>query len=920
MWSSAERELAAVLVCGEPGIGKSALIRKFESDASAHDTDAFVLHGNCHEREAVPYKTLDGIMDALSERLTRMPNADVAAVLPTRPSILAQLFPVMGRVPLVGSARRESIESDPLQARQRGIRALRDLFTRLALRYRTILSIDDLQWADDDGLLVLEELLRQPDAPPLLFLGTIRSHARPPAASSERLLRAVPGAQVIELDRLTASEALELASDLLAGGVDVHPLAQRIADEAGRHPLFVEELARQLKRSPNDANQARLDEAIGTRIDQLDPASRQVVELVVIATRPVPRATISSAAKLEGAQFRRSVATLRASNLVRTEGGDPGDTIEPYHDLVREAAVGRLDVQRKRDLHAALAATLEAGPSVNPEELATHWREAGDLKRAVTNAVKAGDEAARALAFDRASAWYQEALQMLPAGDSESRVVHAKLGAVLSSAGRGELAAYHFTAAADGATREERRELQRRTAEQLVRSGHFDRGIEASRRSLAEVGIKIPVTRWGAVFAFLTYDLLLRLRGLRFHERDAARVTSDSLIQLETCWSTGALLGTVGTVSGVVLVIRSLLFALRAGEPERIARSAATLASLIGLRGRPTWRRTEKLLLCASRLADRTGSRTARFYSVCGEGFALYYNGRFREAAERLRGAFDIIRDGPCELVYDRVPARLILLQSVAFLGGFRELGTLQREGLQDALARGDVLATANMRIGLANLAWLVEDRADLAEREATLGLEEWSKRGFHGEHYKAALALVHVRLYRGDFEGARAAAEQLWNQTKRSHLWSFETLRVRVLYLLGQSTLSLAELQPEGSRGLIDRAGESALRIARERSPWTTPFGRVLRAGVSHVRGDTHTAVEQLDAAAGEFARDGLRAFEAAVRERQASMKGTSEAATVLDDLWSSEGVVEPARFRNILVPTFGSRAGLPLRSPRVK
>jgi hypothetical protein len=81
----------AVFVEGESGIGKSELARQFAELVAGR---AIVLSGKCHEREAVPYKAFDEIVDALSDYLLE-PAVDVESVVPRDGSLLAKVFPVV---------------------------------------------------------------------------------------------------------------------------------------------------------------------------------------------------------------------------------------------------------------------------------------------------------------------------------------------------------------------------------------------------------------------------------------------------------------------------------------------------------------------------------------------------------------------------------------------------------------------------------------------------------------------------------------------------------------------------------------------------------------------------------------------------------------------------------------------------------
>src|SRR5262249_20372812 len=92
--SSRERG-STVIVRGKSGIGKTALIRKFLRGLG---DAAFVLEGRCYEREQVPFKMLDGIVDMLTGVIVAMPPADVDGVAPKDVGALVRLFPVMKRV------------------------------------------------------------------------------------------------------------------------------------------------------------------------------------------------------------------------------------------------------------------------------------------------------------------------------------------------------------------------------------------------------------------------------------------------------------------------------------------------------------------------------------------------------------------------------------------------------------------------------------------------------------------------------------------------------------------------------------------------------------------------------------------------------------------------------------------------------
>src|SRR5262249_49556702 len=162
----------AVLIEGESGMGKSPLLRRFLEQFSG---DALVLSGRCYERESVPYKAVDEIIDALSHHLGKLPRDVVEEILPQNVGLLAGIFPVLQKVSAIADRPRDAAEpKDPLEIRTLVFTALREILARLAAQRPVVLAIDDLQWADADGLALLAGVLRPPDPPPILFVATLR--------------------------------------------------------------------------------------------------------------------------------------------------------------------------------------------------------------------------------------------------------------------------------------------------------------------------------------------------------------------------------------------------------------------------------------------------------------------------------------------------------------------------------------------------------------------------------------------------------------------------------------------------------------------------------------------------------------------------------------------------------------------------
>ena len=321
-----------VLVVGDSGLGKSALVRELIARVLARDPNVLVLAGRCYERELLPYKALDGIVDALSQFLRKLEPEQLQSLVPAGAAILTQIFPVLGRVagladePLLGPA-------DPQERRARAFAVLRELFVRLARSYKLLLYIDDLQWADADSHLLLADLRRQPDAPALSLVVTARPGARASLEDARRL----------ELAPLSFEEARSLAGTVLGDAAAV-TLAPLIAKETNGHPLFVQALAAHAKRAGGlHGAGVRLDDALLAHVDSVDFNTRRLLELAVVATSPLTPLLAARASGQDAATISSSVSELRALRLARSSLSNELGEIAPYHDRIRATVVDELD-------------------------------------------------------------------------------------------------------------------------------------------------------------------------------------------------------------------------------------------------------------------------------------------------------------------------------------------------------------------------------------------------------------------------------------------------------------------------------------------------------------------------------------------------------------------------------------------------
>jgi len=255
-----------------------------------------------------------------------------------------------------------------------------------------IVVLDDMQWADADSLALLSALMQPPNAPAILFIVATRPNW--PGAS---LLRAW-GAEHIAVGNLAPEESTALASHLLShsGCVKslVVDLGERIASEAGGHPLFINELAEQALREGGALpNPVLLEAALWSRIERLELSGQALVKLTAVAGSSLSIRVLAEAARTTcpapAFDLLSELFALRNERLLRLDGTRGINRVEPYHDRVGAAVRARLSASERLGLHRAIATALQGYPAEDPEALAIHWQGAGEPIRATEYALAA---------------------------------------------------------------------------------------------------------------------------------------------------------------------------------------------------------------------------------------------------------------------------------------------------------------------------------------------------------------------------------------------------------------------------------------------------------------------------------------------------------------------------------------------------
>jgi hypothetical protein len=847
-----------VVVRGESRSGKSGLLRDF---AAALDMEqqrpALILRGRCHERESLPYKGLDSVIDEVSRVLIGLPIEHAArAPLPDVAALLA-VFPVLGRVPWLAAERSAVTGLHPIEARERGFAALRALLARLATDRALVVCIDDMQWSDADSGRLLGALLCEEDTPAMLVVVTDQP------------------------ENCAAGSALD----------ELHSVS-----ELSPRPVGVEEL--ELPAPAVHAGEAiALAAALERRVRELPASSRAIVEVASLAGRPLPTRLVARAAGV-GIEHHAHVKALRARGLVRTVLRGNDEWLELEHEHVSMAVRSGIAERARLEVHRRLIDVLQGEPDTTSEILIEQYAGAGEQDAAARCARSAADAALSSLAFARAARLYERALALGRFDAAARAELHRQHATALAHAGRGIESAEAFrVAAAHTADRLEAASLEVRAADQLMRNGRYREGEASLRRVYRAFGRRWPETRLGVALGIAGLLLARAARPLwpRLGTVDPQLRGLRSDVISEACEGLGNY-DTLRSIHNVLLCFDEAHGSDDARWQLRIKASAAVLRILSRSRDASSLRELEGICDAAAELDD-----AARGVIELQLALTLQVKGRASEALAVARRA---------ELHLAAVPgataalhrARTIIGAALMALGRLREARRHWHALTHAARLHGDLMTIAWVHTQPVQLAILLatQDRARLEtilERAAAL-------RASHPRYFLVGWAHAAFRLEHASYWGDPAEALEIWRAERAVLLGApFWVLTNAAVLLRARAHLLAASAAPRGLRRamLLRRAAWDAARLARQPSAYDRGAAKLLSAAVAVLRGAERSAIEQLDAAHALFEACEARLFCAAARYCKGSLLGGAEGAALqvaAIEALDAEGVVDPRRY----------------------
>ena len=891
---------ASVMVHGPSGIGKSALVQRFVETLEGEPV--LVLRSRCHEHESIPYKALDGLIDSVARHLRTMPLGLRSEVIPRGAEALGRLFPVLRALGIDDDDRNEP---DPIALRRRAFTAFCDLLDSLARRQPVVVDIDDFHWADADSIKWLTELLHPPGPPSLLIVLSFRSEEFDAKPFLRTLAERIDiGTRFsLSLSPLSPAEVDELIGSLLperGGAASLERLA--IAEASGGNPFLVDALARDAA-AGEMRGQTTLDEMLSRRLDALPPESRVFLEVLAVCGRPMQPARVFEACGYSSDE-RPLVARLRSAHLLRNSRS--ADRVEMYHDRLRETLASKISPDAARHIHDEMARILVAHGDDDPEALFEHYRAAGHLTLAATQAAAAADKASAVLAFDLAAEFYGEAINLEPASAQSARW-RADLARALENAGRPVEAAHAYLEAAGRGVSGTEIELRRKAAELLLIGGRIDHGLTVIGEVLRTVGVPLARGHVSALASLVLRRLQLHWRGLDFRPKREPQIPHEDLFRIDACWSITVGLAMVDPIRAADFNVRQLLWALAVGDPYRIARALALEGGFLVLIPVAIRRSPEELYRRAEALAGSAGQHYIGALTSLWAGIGAFLTGKWVEATERCGRAVTLLRDHCTGVTWELNLAQNFFLFSVVYRGELREAASHWRGLLQSARERGNIYLELELSTRLS-LLWLAADQPLEAEREADEAVARWSQRGFERPRYLQLLTAIQSRLYAGRPREAWELVERHQGELGRPLFRRVQHTRVEIANWRARCALAVAARGGDARR-LHAIALEQARRIERERMPWSNPFVMLIRATVAYQQDDAAAAIEGLRAAVASFASADMHMHAAACRWRLGALVGGEPGAALrleADRFLAVQDVCNPTAFLRVIAPGF--------------
>jgi predicted ATPase len=422
IWTRVAREARPQLitVLGEPGIGKSRLLAEFERRALALG-DTTLLHGRCLPYgEALGYGALSMALREAAvvtpeddPEMARRKLGDLVVSVIRAPAIAGNPGEIARHLALL-SGLDTAADRSAAQADERTLHtSVRRFFEALARHRPLCVLIEDIHWADETLLNLLEFVAARAQGAPLLIVAQARPELLERRPTWGGGLRAFMS---LQLEPLHQDAGLALARALCHERGLPEAVIERVGRDAGGNPLFVEELIATIaERSDETGIPSAIKALIAARLDRLRPEERQIIARASVFGRHCWLGGLA-ALGVDG-EITEHLEALERHDLLRLQPQSRfvGDREYAFkHDLICDVAYEMLPRADRRQLHGQVADWIERTTGERADELldllAHHAVRAEQHERALGYLTRAAERARRAAAHREEAALLAQAI------------------------------------------------------------------------------------------------------------------------------------------------------------------------------------------------------------------------------------------------------------------------------------------------------------------------------------------------------------------------------------------------------------------------------------------------------------------------------------------------------------------------------
>jgi class 3 adenylate cyclase/tetratricopeptide (TPR) repeat protein len=426
-----------VIVRGEPGIGKSRLVRTLRDTVITPQSNVWHYYCAPHFQNSALFPIIDHFQrvagfelgDTAEAKVAKLesflkhldPDSDLSIILPCIADLLS--LPVDGRYRLSPGSPEQQLE--------RLLDVLVGLTVSVAKTRPSMIVFEDAQWMDATSLTLIQRFIAQIENLPVLVLLTARPEFEPPWKE----------AQTLELGRLDKSSSTQVVQEI-AGNAALPPdLMKQIMEKSDGIPLFLEEITKavletrlahagreQMLATESPASlsvPSSLQDSLMSRLDRLEDV-KDVVQMGAAIGRRFTFALLADASKTPVTELRAALRRLVDADLISCQGQGSEMTCMFKHALVRDAAYATLLRPNRRALHRRIAEALGQDSrrrvSTEPELLAYHMTEADLPLQAIPLWQEAGTRAASRAAHLEATNHFGAALALLEQASLDDRL------------------------------------------------------------------------------------------------------------------------------------------------------------------------------------------------------------------------------------------------------------------------------------------------------------------------------------------------------------------------------------------------------------------------------------------------------------------------------------------------------------------